>query len=91
MLWREHDDLQLLQDSAATFLDDQYPLDKVRRTKANATGTDPESWTAMARLGWFGTALRRRSEGSISDCADARNWRLSLGGIWCPTPLSAAS
>lgn len=87
MLWREHDDLQLLQDSAATFLDDQYPLEKVRRTKANATGTDPESWTAMARLGWFGTALPEALGGLDLGLRGCAQLALELGRHLVPDPF----
>lgn len=89
MLWREDDDLLLLRNSAAAFLDDHYPLEKVRGTKARATGADPESWAAMADLGWFGTGLPETLGGLGLGLRGCAQLALELGRHLLPEPFIA--
>lgn len=87
MLWRENDDLQLLRDSAAAFLDDHYPLERVRRTKASATGTDPDCWAAMAGLGWFAAGLPEALGGMDLGLRGSAQLALELGRHLVPEPF----
>lgn len=90
MLWREDDDLQMLRDSAAGFLDDHYPLENVRRTRASATGMDPHTWEAMGRLGWFGTALPEHLGGLGLGLRGCAQLALEFGRHLTPEPFIAS-
>ncbi|MEM8768003.1 MAG: acyl-CoA dehydrogenase family protein, partial [Pseudomonadota bacterium] len=44
---------QLLQDSVARFVQDNYELENRRKLVASSNGFSDEHWQSMAELGWF--------------------------------------
>lgn len=44
---------QMLQDSVARFVTDNYELEKRTKLSAGKTGFSDEYWSSMAELGWF--------------------------------------
>ena len=47
------DEQQLLQDSVARFVREQYSFDARRRVLAEATGFSAANWRLFAELGWL--------------------------------------
>ncbi len=90
MLWREDDDLRLLRESAAAFLDDHYGFDRVRRVKASGAGIDPEAWADMAGLGWFGAGLPEAQGGLGLGLRGCTQLAFELGRHLVPDPFIAS-
>ena len=55
----------MLKDAATDFARDQLSLTHFRKLRdAGANGKDPESWTAMAEMGWAGVLVPEDFGGS---------------------------
>jgi alkylation response protein AidB-like acyl-CoA dehydrogenase len=48
---------QLIQDSVARFVDDNYPLESRQKLAAGKLGFSETHWTTMAELGWLGLTV----------------------------------
>ena len=65
------DEQQLLQDSVARFVREQYSFDARRRVLAEATGFSAANWRLFAELGWLAVAIPEADGGlggSVIDC-----------------------
>lgn len=58
------EDLQLIKSTAGEFLDDRYPIEKVRELMISDDGFERSLWKEMADLGWAGLAIAEDLGGS---------------------------
>ena len=69
---------QLLSDSVARFVNDQYPLDQRQLTVLSEQGFSSEHWQTMAELGWLGASIPEQYQGFGGNQADTmvlwNNW-----------------
>jgi len=54
---------QLLQDSVARFVQDNYELDKRQASSSASPGFSKDHWATMAELGWLGASLPEEEGG----------------------------
>lgn len=57
------DEQNMLRDSAARYLQDNYDFDKRRATARHGGGFDPEVWRAFAEMGWLAMPLPEEAGG----------------------------
>ena len=55
---------ELLRREARKFLDEQCPLQEVRRLMTQPLGYSPEHWKTLAQLGWTGLITPERYGGA---------------------------
>lgn len=61
---------QLIQDSVARFIDDNYALEARQKLVATKTGFSAEYWSTMAELGWLGLTVPENLGGFGGDQVD---------------------
>ena len=63
----------LLRAEARKFLDQNAPLDEVRKISESSAGYSPEQWRQIAELGWTGLVVPERvSAPRTSSCSSRR-------------------
>ena len=70
---------QLLSDSVARFVSDQYPLDQRQLTVLSEQGFSSEHWQTMAELGWLGASIPEQYQGFGGNQADTMVLMEQLG------------
>ena len=70
---------QLLSDSVARFVSDQYPLDQRQLTLLSEQGFSSEHWQTMAELGWLGASIPEQYQGFGGNQADTMVLMEQLG------------
>ncbi|GIS20686.1 MAG: acyl-CoA dehydrogenase short-chain specific [Pseudomonadota bacterium] len=70
---------QLLSDSVARFVNDQYPLDQRQLTVLSEQGFSSEHWQTMAELGWLGASIPEQYQGFGGNQADTMVLMEQLG------------
>ena len=70
---------QLLSDSVARFVSDQYPLDRRQLTVLSEQGFSSEHWQTMAELGWLGASIPEQYQGFGGNQADTMVLMEQLG------------
>ena len=58
------DEQELLRQEVRKFLDEQCPLEEVRRIAATPGGYSSEQWKQLGELGWLGLVIPERYGGS---------------------------
>ncbi|NOX50534.1 MAG: pimeloyl-CoA dehydrogenase small subunit [Gammaproteobacteria bacterium] len=61
---------QLIQDSVARFIDDNYALEARQKLVATKTGFSAKYWSTMAELGWLGLTVPENLGGFGGDQVD---------------------
>ncbi|MED6340819.1 MAG: acyl-CoA dehydrogenase family protein [Pseudomonadota bacterium] len=70
---------QLLSDSVARFVNDQYPLDQRQLPVLSEQGFSSEHWQTMAELGWLGASIPEQYQGFGGNQADTMVLMEQLG------------
>jgi acyl-CoA dehydrogenase len=81
----------LLRQEVRKFLDEQCPLDEVRRIAATPPGYSPEQWKQLAELGWLGLALPTEHGGSGLHFEDLVVLLEETGRTLYPSPLLSST
>ena len=77
----------MIKNSAAEFLRQELPKERVDELFRSDTGHDPELWAKMGALGWAGMSLPARYGGQASDYTTMGVLFEELGAALCPSPL----
>jgi alkylation response protein AidB-like acyl-CoA dehydrogenase len=77
----------LLRAEARKFLDQNAPLDEVRKISESSAGYSPEQWRQIAELGWTGLVVPERHGGAGLGAADLVVLLEETGRTLYPSPL----
>ena len=77
----------MIKNSAAEFLSQELPKERVDELFRSDTGHDPELWAKMGALGWAGMSLPARHGGQGADYTTMGVLFEELGAALCPSPL----
>ena len=78
---------ELLRGGVRKFLDEQCPLEEVRRIMATPEGYSPELWKQLAELGWLGLLIPERYGGAGLGWIDLVVLLEETGRTLFPSPL----
>jgi len=78
---------EILRDSAAKFLANECPYDKVKELEETAEGYSPELWGKMAELGWLGLLFPEEYEGYGGQFIDLVIIQEEIGKAAFPSPF----
>ncbi|MDP6977082.1 MAG: acyl-CoA dehydrogenase family protein [Myxococcota bacterium] len=78
---------ELLHSEARKFLEEQSPLDEVRRTTSNPEGYCPKQWKTIAELGWTGLVIGEKYGGAGLGWIDLIVVLEETGRALFPSPL----
>jgi alkylation response protein AidB-like acyl-CoA dehydrogenase len=90
MLIELSSDEEALRSTTARFLDDQMPVEEIRRRRDDPLGYDPKYWTRGAELGWTSLLVsEERGGGTVSGSplADLSLIAYEFGTHAAPGPL----
>jgi len=78
---------EMLRDSAARFLANECPYDRVKELEETEEGYDPALWQQVAELGWTGMAFPEEYGGYGSDFMDLVVIEEQIGKFVFPSPF----
>ncbi len=78
---------EMLRDSAARFLSNECPYDKVKELEETAEGYAPELWSKMAELGWLGLLFPEEYDGYGGQFIDLIIIQEEIGKAAFPSPF----
>jgi len=81
---------QMLQDSAARFVGQDYSFERRQRDVQNDVGFDPELWRQFAELGWLSVPFAEENGGFGGDATDLFVLMEQLGKGLVATPYLAS-
>jgi len=76
----------MLRDSAAKFLANEFDFDKVRELEESEEGYSPELWAQMAELGWLGLPFPEETGGFGGSFIDLAIIQEEIGKALLPSP-----
>ena len=76
----------MLRDSAAKFLANEFDFDKVRELEESDAGYSPELWEKMAELGWLGLPFSEEAGGFGGTFMDLAIIQEEIGKALLPSP-----
>lgn len=84
---------QMLRDSARGFLSAKAPIDQLRqlRDSSDETGYDPDTWSAMAEMGWAGILVPEEHGGLGFSHVGAGLLMEEMGRTLTPSPFFTTS
>jgi alkylation response protein AidB-like acyl-CoA dehydrogenase len=82
---------RILQNVAKRFLDERAPMSKVRDIMESPDGFDPDTWSAMAELGWQGIVIDDSYGGVGLGWVDLAVLLEETGRGLLPSPLVSTS
>lgn len=82
---------ELLRRSAREFLEQRFPLTRLREVEKSELGFDPALWREMAGLDWAGLAFPEELGGAGADFLSLYALHLELGRALVPSPQLSSS
>ena len=82
---------KMLQQSARTFFQREYPLSKVRELMETEDASDPSHWEGMAEQGWTGLTLPEAYDGLALGLVDLVVVAEEMGRACLPSPFLAST
>ncbi|KAA1172336.1 pimeloyl-CoA dehydrogenase small subunit [Marinobacter salinexigens] len=80
---------QMLKDSAARFIQQEYSFERRQEDVSNPEGFDPGLWKQLADLGWLAIPFMEENGGFGGDATDLMLLMEQLGAGLVPTPYLA--
>ena len=85
------DEQRLLQETVAQFMDNEFPLARIRELYDDEVGFDPVLWKGLAELGLAGIHLPGEYGGSELEILDLAVVAETLGSLAAPVPFLSHS
>lgn len=82
---------QMLKDSAARFVQQEYSFERRQEDVKKQAGFDPELWKQLADLGWLAIPFQEENGGFGGDATDLMLLMEQLGAGLVPTPYLATT
>lgn len=81
----------LLRSEARRWLDERFPIARVRSIAENASGEDPADWKALAELGWLGLVVPEKYGGAGLGATHLAVLMEETGRRLLPSPLLSST
>ncbi len=85
------DDQKMIQETAASFVKKESPVERMRKLRDDETGWDRAVWRQMGELGWLGLAMPETVGGFGGTMIDAALVLEQLGTTLVPEPYIASA
>ncbi len=85
------DDQKMIQETAASFVKKESPVERMRKLRDDETGWDRAVWRQMGELGWLGLAMPESVGGFGGTMIDAALVLEQLGTTLVPEPYIASA